>query len=115
MKRNPEVDAYLQKQAPDRRAALEVIRSLIFEIVPDGEELIKHGMPFYEANGELFAFASQKRYMSLYVMDTDALARYKRRLTGLDCGKSCIRFRRIEQLPVDVVRSILEEANVRRA
>ena len=108
--RHPLVDAYLEDLAEDRREALEKLRSLVFEVAPDAAESIKYGMPYYEVGGALCAFASQKRYISLYIFDTEIVRRYREALQGLDVGKSCIRFRRIEQLPLEVIRSMLAEA-----
>jgi hypothetical protein len=66
------VDAYLSDLAPDRRAAVERIRSLIFETVPDVTETMKYGMPTYELDEVVCAVASQKHYLSLY-MDVSQL------------------------------------------
>jgi len=105
----PEVDQYLENLAPDRRTALTQLRSLVHDAVPDAVETLKYKMPTY-AYGDhvLCAFASQKRYVSLYV-DVELLEKHRQELEHLDLGKSCIRFKRIEQLPLDVVRTILSE------
>ena len=109
-KRMDEVDAYLQELAPDRRAALETLREIVFEVVPEAVETSKYRMPTYEYSGEMLcAFASQKRYMSLY-MDTGIVEKYRYRLARLNIGKSCIRFKKLEALPLDVVRLMLKEA-----
>jgi uncharacterized protein YdhG (YjbR/CyaY superfamily) len=44
-KRIIEVDNYLEKLAPERRAALTQLRNLIFETVPGVVEKIWWGMP----------------------------------------------------------------------
>jgi uncharacterized protein YdhG (YjbR/CyaY superfamily) len=102
------VDAYLSDLAPDRRAAVERIRSLIFETVPDVTETLKYCMPTYELDEVVCAVASQKHYLSLY-MDVSLVAKYEQELQHLDVGKSCIRFKRIDDLPLDIVRRILVE------
>ena len=107
--KNNKVDQYMSGLEPKRRAALDEVRALILEIVPDAEETLKYRMPTYEyRGGVLCAFASQKQYMSLY-MDTELVAKHRDELSGLDVGKSCIRFRKLEKLPLDTVRTILEE------
>ena len=101
------VDAYLEVLAPDRREALAALRSLVREVVPEAEETMRYRMPTYEKDGAvLCSFASQKRYMSLY-MDAGQVEAYRDQWAGLDVGKSCIRFKRLEQLPLDTVRAIL--------
>jgi uncharacterized protein YdhG (YjbR/CyaY superfamily) len=103
------VEVYLSGLPPDRRGALTVLRSLVQEMAPEAEETMRYGMPTYEQDGAvLCSFASQKHYMSLY-MDVGLVQKHRDELAGLDVGKSCIRFRRLEQLPLDTVRSILDE------
>lgn len=104
-----DVDAYLENLEAERRAALTELRVLIQEAAPNAAESMKYRMPTYEYDGGvLVAFASQKRYMSLY-MDTELVEAHRQELAGLNVGKSCIRFRRLEQLPLDTVRAILDE------
>jgi uncharacterized protein YdhG (YjbR/CyaY superfamily) len=104
-----EIDDYLEKLGPDRRAALAQVRSLILEAVPDAVESMKYRMPTYEYGGAMLcAFASQKRYMSLYV-EPPILDGHSEELLRLDLGKSCIRFKSIDQLPLATVRAILRE------
>ena len=55
----------------------------------------------------LCAFASQKRYMSLYV-EPRILDRHRTELQDLNLGKSCIRFKSIDQLPLGTVRTVLK-------
>ena len=107
--RTREVDAYLESLEPERCKALTKVRSLVLDTVPGAVETMKYRMPTYEHEGRvLCAFASQKRYMSLY-MDTELVDKRREELAGLDAGKSCIRFRKLERLPLDTVRTILEE------
>ena len=56
----------------------------------------------------LSAFASQKQHLSLYV-EVQKLDRYRQALAGLNPGRSSIRFRELSQLPLDTVRSILND------
>jgi hypothetical protein len=67
----------------------------------------------------LAALANQKQHMALYLNnvygDRTTESRFRERwaATGkkLDMGKSCVRFRRLEDLPLDVIgRTIAEES-----
>jgi uncharacterized protein YdhG (YjbR/CyaY superfamily) len=109
MFRNSAVDAYLSMLDPVRREALASLRALIFESLPDAEEQFRNDMPFYHGDGDICAFASRKRYLSLYLMDTAVLDKHRQRLGELDCGRGCIRFGRFEELPVPVIRAMLLE------
>lgn len=105
-----EVNSYLEKLPMGRRSALESLRLLIFKIAPGVAESIKYGIPYYNFKGELCAFASQKNYMSLYIFDISIVSKHKKELTGLNVGKSCVRFKRIEDLPLKLIESMLKEA-----
>jgi uncharacterized protein YdhG (YjbR/CyaY superfamily) len=110
---DPAVDAYLSHVTGPRRDAVVRLRELCLEHLPGFTEGMKYGMPGYwrgpvaEGEGEI-GFAAQKQYLSFYVVRTDVMAAHRDRLVGLSVGKGCIRYRRPEQLDVDVVRSILE-------
>jgi hypothetical protein len=66
------------------------------------------------------ALANQKRYMSLYLMgiygDDGEAEWFRRAWTAdghkLDMGKSCVRFRRLDDVPLDVVASAIERTSV---
>jgi uncharacterized protein YdhG (YjbR/CyaY superfamily) len=114
--RIPEVDTYLQGlEDPERRHALAALRELIFEVVSNAAETMRYRMPTYEHQGQMLcAYASQKHYMSLY-MDTSIVEEHRDELAGLSIGKSCIRFKRLEDLPLDTIRVMLEETVARQA
>jgi uncharacterized protein YdhG (YjbR/CyaY superfamily) len=102
------IDEYFQNLNPERRSALETVRSLILETLPEATETMKYRMPTYELDEVVCAFASQKHYMSLY-MDTVLVEKYKPQMEDLSIGKSCIRFKRADELPLDVIKKILVE------
>lgn len=116
------VDHYLADLPAERRQAIGAVRAVILAHLPPGyDEVMEYGMISYVVpleryphtyNGKplgVAALASQKRHMSLYLMgisgERDARFREAYRATGkrLDMGKSCVRFRRLEDLPLDLV------------
>ena len=108
------VSEYLKDLPPDRRRALTQLRSLIRKIAPDAVETMEYGMPAYILGTILCALASRKNYLAFYCCETKVVEAHRARLGKLNCGKGCIRFQRIEELPLDVVASILKEAVRRR-
>ena len=102
------VDEYLGEIPADRRCALEALRTLIRSIAPGVQETMLYGMPAYLLDEPYCAFASQKQYMALYCCD-DLLDQYRPQLGKLNCGKGCIRFRKLEDLPMEVISSLLKE------
>ena len=112
---NKKVEAYLGGLPPERREALEKLREVVRAAAPEASETMRYNMPTYELGGEVVcAFASQKHYMSLY-MDTEIVAQHKGELEHLNVGKSCIRFRKLEKLPLDAVKVMLKETIVKQA
>lgn len=107
--RSEKVDAYLAGLAPDRREALSDLRQIILDAAPSAKETMRYRMPTYEyGDVVLFSFASQKHYMSLY-MEPGLVEQHRGELAGLSLGKSCIRFRKLEDLPLETVKVILRE------
>ena len=101
------VETYLQSLPDERREPLTQIRDLIKITVPQVKESMLYRMPTYEINGEmLYAIASQKHYMSFYT-DVDIVEQYRDQLPKLNIGKSCIRFKKAEDLPLDLLRQVI--------
>ncbi len=118
------VKDYLAELAPDRRRAMETVRNVMVDNLPAGfAEAMNWGMIAYEVplsavpdtyNGQPLmyaALASHKNHMAVYLSgiyaDPELKAEFERiyRASGLrmDIGKSCVRFRRLEDLPLDLV------------
>lgn len=129
------VDEYLASLPEDRREALEEVRRVILERLPHGYvETMNWGMICYEVpldthpdtyNGKPLmyaALASQKNHMALYLTgiyaDETARERFESdyRETGkrYDVGKSCVRFRRLEDLPLDVIGDAIGAMEIER-
>jgi uncharacterized protein YdhG (YjbR/CyaY superfamily) len=106
------VKEYLDELPEDRRKALSKLRTLIRKAAPGAKEGMQYGMIGYTMGPMLCALASQKGYMALYV-GGEALEAHRARLGKLNCGKSCIRFRALDELPLDAVTDILADT-VRR-
>ena len=108
----------------DLRAAISAVRQVVLENLPQGyEEMMQFGMIGYVIplerypftyNGQALQFAplaSQKNYMSLYLMNVYSdevverwfVDRYKDSGKRLDMGKACVRFKSLQDLPIDLV------------
>lgn len=108
------IDDYLQTLADNRRESLNTLRTWMDEALPDAREVIEYNMPGIAQDQLICSFKSQKNYMSLY-MDTDIVAAHQAELGHLNCGKSCIRFTRIDQLPEATIKQMLQETAVKQA
>ena len=105
------VDEYIAASEPDRQEALRVLRDVIRDAAPQAQEQIRYKMPYYGYHGDLVAFAAQKNYFSVYVMGRRGhlLTDHRHQLGKLNCGKGCIRFKKLEQLPLNVLRGIVRD------
>jgi len=130
------VEKYLAELPPDRKTAIAAVRKAILDVLPTGyEEGMQYGMIGYYVPHSLYpagyhcdpkepagfvCLASQKNYMSLYlgcVYGDSELARWFQSAwakTGkkLDMGKSCIRFKRVEDLALDVIGEAIKRMPV---
>lgn len=104
-------EAYRADVDGAQREILEQIRALIFEAAPDVEEGIEYGMLDYPGIANL---AAQKNYVSLYVAPP-VLSRRKADFPGVDAGKSCLRFRKREQVDRAAMLTLLREVRAHRA
>ncbi|MFE6856215.1 DUF1801 domain-containing protein [Streptomyces sp. NPDC057674] len=97
-----------------RQEALRRLRELCREELPGFTESMAYGMPVYERDGSAeIAFASQKQYISFYLMRGDVREAFAERLAGEDMGKGCLRFRKPERIDFALVRDLLRATAVR--
>ena len=122
------VEEYLNELPEDRRAVVSTVRDMVLRNLPDGyRESLNWGMICYEIplerypktyNGQPLAYAAlaaQKNYYALYLncvyQDSEQEARlrdeFKKAGKKLDMGKSCLRFKKLDDLPLDVVGKVL--------
>ena len=103
-----DVDSYLAQVPVDRRTVLSELRQMCGRLLVGFEEAMRYGMPTYSRDGVAeIAWASQRRYISLYVMRADVLNAHRDQLGGLGVGKGCIRYRSPAAVDFTVVRSML--------
>ena len=108
------VPEYLAELPADRQTALKKVRSVIQKAVPQATESMQHGMAAYDLKGLLCALASQKNHMALYVCEADVVDAHRDSLGKLNSGKGCIRFAKLDELPLDAISHILKEAALKR-
>jgi len=126
------VQAYLGSLPEERRAAISAVRDVLLKSLdPVYEESMQYGMIGYSVPHSIYpkgyhvdpkkpllfaALASQKNYMALYLMtEFDCTGKggakqaesfreaWAKSGKKLDMGKSCIRFRKLDDLALDVI------------
>lgn len=125
---------YLEQAPQDRREALKKLRDVIVANLPEGfSEGMQYGMvgyfvpheiypPGYHCNPSLplpfMSFASQKNSINFYHMgmyaDPELLNWFqtefpKHSKRKLDMGKSCVRFKKFEEIPWDLIGELVKK------
>jgi hypothetical protein len=128
MTRATTVNEYLDGLAPERRAVVSAVRDVVRANLPRGyEEAAAYGMICYQIplasypdtyNGQPLcyaAIAAQKNHYAVYLMGVygseeiaswlaDAFARAGKKL---EKGKSCVRFKTLDALPLEVIGQVI--------
>lgn len=118
-------DEYIAMLTPERRDIIEAIDRLIIDTVPSLQRWFAYNMLGYGAfdyvnykkepiQWPVIALASQKNYVSLYVcavQDGEYLAeKHKDELGKVSVGKSCIRFKKLDDLNLAAIKKLLAQA-----
>lgn len=133
------VTQYIAELPPDRQESINKLRNLILKNLPKGfTETISYGMIGYVVPHSIYpagyhcdpklplpfmSLASQKNAISFYHMGlyadaalmkwfTDEFA--KQVPTKLDMGKSCIRFKKPEQIPYELLGQLVAKMSVKQ-
>jgi hypothetical protein len=127
------VTQYLADIPPDRRRAIAAVRKVVLDNLPAGyAETMQYGMISYVVplerfpetyNGQALAIASlgsQKNYMALYLMcvyghkETQKWFVKKWKASGkkLDMGKSCVRFKKLDDLVLPLIGKVIAGVSV---
>lgn len=103
-----DVTTYLQEAPAERRPYLAKLRQLCLEVLAGYEEVMEYGMPVYKKNGaDEVGFASQKNYISLYILKEEVVRANRDLLKGLSVGKGCIRYSNPKKMDWEVIRKLL--------
>ena len=118
------VEGYIDSLAEDRQESLAAVRRVILDSLPSGyEETVQHGMLSYVIPLETYpitynklplmfaGLASQKNYMTIYLMNIYGnpsdeewfTKRFKATGKKLNMGKSCVRFKTLDDLPLELI------------
>jgi len=107
-----------------RRPDIQRLHDLVREVAPELEPTMEFGMLGYgklhyryasgrEGDWMKIGIASNKQYISLYCCAADdrgyVAERYRERLPKANIGKSCVRFKRLDDLDDDVLRQLIRD------
>lgn len=125
------VSEYIAGLPEDRQKVVEAVRKVVRKNLPKGiTEQMQYGMIGWVVPHKVYpagyhckpsdpvpfaALASQKNHLSLYLLtayEDDGTAQWLKdefaaRGKKLDMGKSCVRFKKLEDLPLDVIGQVV--------
>lgn len=102
------VDAYLAQVPAHFAEALEVLRALIRQTVPDAEEGIGYGIPTYKWRGPLVSFGAAAKHCAFYGMSPKVLASFADELKGFSTSPGTVRFTPEKPIPEALVVAIIK-------
>lgn len=130
---------YISNLPEERQVAMSRLRQTILDNLPKGfEETMSYGMIGYVVPHSIYpegyhctpelplpfmSIASQKNFVALYHMGIYAdkelydwfVTEYPKHVkTKLDMGKSCIRFKKIETIPYDLIAELCTRMTVKQ-
>lgn len=132
------VAEYLREMPEDRRKSISKVREVILKNLPAGyQETMLYGMIGFVVPLKIYpkgylgqkdvpvtyaGLANQKNYMSIYLMNVygnkEVEKWFKREYTKggkkLDMGKSCVRFKSVEQLNLKVIGQAIAKTSVKQ-
>lgn len=129
------VEEYLEELDEEKRNVISKVRDVVLENLPEGyKETMNWGMISYEVplstysdtyNDKPLMFAglaAQKNHYSLYltpVYQSEALKRwllkqFEEENKKIDMGKSCLRFKKIDDLPIKAVGQLIKRITVQK-
>lgn len=119
------VNEYIAMVPDERREIMKFMHDFIQKSAPSLKQHFANNMLGYgkfkykdykkrDIEWPVVALANQKQYVSLYIcalLDGEYIAEsYGKKLGNVSTGKSCIRFKKLEDLNLDAVKEILELA-----
>jgi hypothetical protein len=104
---------YLDALPPERRGEVERVWRLVRESVPAGyvEDIGPKFLSFKAGDEWYVGLANQKNYISLYLVPVYVFPELRAKLDAggkkLKCGKSCVNFKRADELPLETLAEII--------
>ena len=104
---------FLAELPAERRIEVEKVWRVVRQSMPAGyvEDIGAKFISFKAGEDWYVALANQKNYISLYLIPLYVFPELKAKLDAsaprLKCGKSCINFKKADELPLDVIAEVV--------
>jgi uncharacterized protein YdhG (YjbR/CyaY superfamily) len=108
-KRPSTVDEYLAPLPKEQRAALETLRGVIQNAVPEAVEVISYQIPVYKYKGRpLVSFGAAKHHCAFYIMSPEVAKEHANELQAFDASGATVRFKADNPLPKELVTKLID-------
>lgn len=120
MKRTTTVDEYIASTPIPIQTRLKKIRATIKEAVPQAEEKISYGMPYFGYKGRLVYFAAFKHHIGVYI-SPPIVAEHAKELKAFTTAMATIQFPHTKELPLNLIKKLVlarakkNEANAQKS
>ena len=105
-----EVTAHLKKFDKPQRDALQAVRVIIADALPEAKEVIKYGIPTFAIDGKgVIGFDGFKNHNSIFPYSGSFAIRMKEELTGYEQTKGSIHFDKEKPFPKGLLKKIIKE------
>jgi uncharacterized protein YdhG (YjbR/CyaY superfamily) len=108
---SPDVDTYIANSPLQSQQIMKELRALIKTTIPNVEERISWGIPFYRYHGLLSGYSVFKEHVS-YGMGGENLSDEMRKTLekkGYKTGKKIVQIRFDQKIPVSEIKQLLKE------
>jgi uncharacterized protein YdhG (YjbR/CyaY superfamily) len=109
MRKATDVDSYIAESVPEAHPVLNELRTLIKATIPEVNEGIWYGIPFYEHHGELVGYDTAKKHVS-FGFGKDVIEEDDRKALeaqGYKLGKGTLQIKFDQEVPVAAIEKIL--------
>jgi uncharacterized protein YdhG (YjbR/CyaY superfamily) len=97
------MDEYISLQTETNQLALEHIRQIVRDIIPEAEECISYQIPMFKYKGMLVGFAAFQNHCSFVAGNGSTIDKFKDELKGYTFAKSVIHFTPEKPLPDEFI------------
>lgn len=102
------IDEYLALVPPDKRQALQDLRSLIRAQIPNPEEVISYGIPIIKHQGLLVGFAAAKKFCTFHIMSEKIANQMRAEIAPFEMTVASVHFTPETPLPPELVVKIVK-------
>ncbi len=113
-----DVDSFIANSSREARPILKELRRIITSTIPNVEEKISWGVPFYRYHGALGGYAAYKNHVSFGCGGSDLQSKDREMLEkkGYKTGKKTIQIKFDQKVPTAAIKQILKaEAKMNEA